>query len=386
MKKMKTTTCNVISPNYGKAQYLAYKTVQNSGQNKLPLSIKKLIRSFPNISLQKYTVFAKRRELSMEEVYAITNSEEGCLWMNGKNKFIILYNDTKKNTKRIRFTLAHELGHYILKHNRLLGKTKLSRYSLSSEEYDVFEKEANYFAKRLLAPIPLVDLYVANWERIMATNIVSAFDTSYTVADRIIEDLHRRYERSMITQEKHPMTENFIDFINRDSNSKICTNCSGLQSREHKFCMYCRGTSFIQSSPKNYVLYYKKRSKTMIYSKIKTNEEGTPYYCPRCGAQELDNNFKYCPYCSIYIHNVCLGNNENYYNGWQDDSTERSIQQQFEDNNCSKKYLDGGFRYCPECGEKTSYNRQGLLEEWNIERQQQLQKLGEDLDKEDLQF
>ncbi|MGM0124899.1 hypothetical protein IGI37_002293 [Enterococcus sp. AZ194] len=366
---MKTTTYDDISPDYGKAQSLAYETVQNSGQSKLPLSVKKLIRSFPNISLQKYTVFAKRRNLSLEEVYQITNSEEGCLWMNGKNKFIILYNDMIENTGRIRFTLAHELGHYVLKHNELSEKTKLSRYSLTSDEYDIFEKEANYFAKRLLAPIPLVDLYMENWNEIVATSIEYAFNTSYTVAHHIITDLKRRYKRSMIVREGHPMVDSFIDFINADANSKICMNCFGAQDKDNDFCIFCGNTHFNGANAESYANYFVERDNIMDYSKIETNEQGTPVKCPSCEYEGLNDDFNYCPICSTYIHNVCLGPDSNKTVDTFFGTVQLTLQERSEDSSSCDGVLSGNFRYCPKCGATTSYKVQGLLKNWDLEKE-----------------
>ena len=56
--------------------------------------------------------------------------------------WIIFYND-RKQISRIRFTIAHEIGHILLNH---------------SQESDLAESEANYFARYLLAPPVLVQL------------------------------------------------------------------------------------------------------------------------------------------------------------------------------------------------------------------------------------
>ena len=61
---------------------------------------------------------------------------------------IILINSKVKNTGRIRFTLAHELGHVLLGH---VGTYEYVNRA-SSSNYDSIEREANMFAARLLAP------------------------------------------------------------------------------------------------------------------------------------------------------------------------------------------------------------------------------------------
>lgn len=355
------------SPNYALAQSVAYETVYFSNQNKLPLSIKKLIRSIPNLHIQKYSKFAEKRNLSLEETYEILDSEEGCLWMRSDGQYIILYNDAVDNSGRIRFTLAHELGHYLLKHNEKSKKTSLTRYSLTSEDYDVFEKEANYFAKRLLAPIPLIDLYIASWSKIYPQSIEFAFDTSFTVASYIINDLHRRQKLANIVKEGHPLTKNFVDYIDQDSTSQICKECRSLQSITHRYCSFCSSSDFVKSTAKNYDHYFLERKEIMIYSKIETNEHGSPITCPRCEAENLDDNFQYCPYCSIFFHNVCLGKEEDQFIETINGEVELTIGERSVRNGCSNDYLDGGFRYCPDCGSESSFYAQKLLHSWEDE-------------------
>jgi hypothetical protein len=69
--------------------------------------------------------------------------------INGRYK--IIYNE-KAYPARIRFTLAHEIGHIWLKHLEDFELTRLSQNSFAEEQYDVLEKEANCFAAELLMP------------------------------------------------------------------------------------------------------------------------------------------------------------------------------------------------------------------------------------------
>lgn len=358
--------CDV--PNYAEAQKIAYETIQNSTQKKLPISIKKIIRSFPNLYLQKYSTFAKQRELSFDDVILFTNSEEGCLWMKGDGNYLILYNDQMNNSGRIRFTLAHELGHYLLKHNEKSKKTLLPRNGLSDKEYDFFEKEANYFARRLLAPIPLVDLYVSNWQRIKAPCIEFAFDTSYTVANYVINDLNRRYQKANIVCESHPMVDYFADFVNTDASSQICHNCFSIQSIKNINCVFCGESDFIKASPDNYPEYYIMKGKKMNYSKIETNENGTPFNCPICDYENLEDDHNYCPMCATFIHNVCLGGEDNRFEGDHNDYRTLSIKERYYSEKSCSGYLNGGYRFCPHCGSTTSYSEQSLLLSWKEEK------------------
>ena len=106
----------------------------------------------------------------------------------------------------------------------------------------------------------------------------------------------------------------------------------------------------------------------MEYSKIEMNEQKTPLRCPSCEAEHLDDNFQYCPYCSTFLHNVCLGNEQNKFSQTFEGPVELTLVERFERNDCSKEFLDGGFRYCPTCGSKTSFFEQQLLKDWAAEK------------------
>jgi Zn-dependent peptidase ImmA (M78 family) len=75
---------------------------------------------------------------------------------------IISYNGNEDN-KRIRFTVAHELGHYILHSNEqpfFLDKSPKAMYRNSASTTGEFlkEREANAFAASLLMPSKLIEI------------------------------------------------------------------------------------------------------------------------------------------------------------------------------------------------------------------------------------
>lgn len=73
------------------------------------------------------------------------------LFANGKYK---IFYDSSKTPKRIRFTLAHELGHIICKHEfQLMNGSSITTRNTEPTGFElVIEHEANMFAARLLAP------------------------------------------------------------------------------------------------------------------------------------------------------------------------------------------------------------------------------------------
>lgn len=138
---------------------------------------------------------------------------------------------------------------------------------------------------------------------------------------------------------------------------------------ENTYCAFCGKTNLIKSSVETYTNYYVTKGKAMNYSKIETNESGTPLECPKCQNTVLDDNFNYCPICSTYVHNVCLGGDNNRY---FDDEGEykKSINERYESNQQCAGYLDGSYRFCPDCGSETSFYEQKLLISWNEEQKQ----------------
>lgn len=92
----------------------------------------------------KYSMLTEHEKSGLEKC-GISRDSDGFFALAEKNGSLapyIYYNDAK-SLKRIRFTILHEIGHYVLGHK---GQS------------DLAEAEANFFAKYLIAPPMLVDL------------------------------------------------------------------------------------------------------------------------------------------------------------------------------------------------------------------------------------
>lgn len=80
---------------------------------------------------------------------------EGCLFLNdAKTNWFILYNNSMRSPGRVRFTQAHELGHYILhryQRDSFECQTAADMYNISNADKDI-ESEADEFASYLLMP------------------------------------------------------------------------------------------------------------------------------------------------------------------------------------------------------------------------------------------
>lgn len=343
-------------PHFDLAQSSAYNVLASSQLHDLPINLKKLIRDY-HIQLQSYTQFANDLDISIEMVVKLCASDDGCIMKRSDGTYLLLYNDLVKHIGRIRFTLAHEFGHFILKHHNETQDTIISRQNpfarLKDQRYDRFEQEANYFAKRLLAPIPLVDEYTSKFNTsLLNPKIISEiFGTSKELAGYIVQELNRRRKKTNISRETHLLLNNFKEFVNREFNTKFCTSCNSVSPIPHQYCGICGNNHFIHPTINNFSqLHYLRKNHSMIYSKLKLDKEGRlSEQCPICENENLHDN--YCQICGKNIINRCTGIKES--NGGI--LTTKTP--------CDTP-LDGDARYCYLCGAHSSFLENQILPTW----------------------
>lgn len=156
-------------PDYNKATNAAYEELQGYDGRYPQIDIFYLLQNHPKIKLHTFTEIASRLGITVEEFVAeLSESDMGyTVYDRVKERWLIYYNDTKCDTT-IRFTIAHELGHIVLKH---------------TEDNSITDREANCFARNLLCPVPLRD------ELGLKTlgDYCSAFDISDRMAKVVME-------------------------------------------------------------------------------------------------------------------------------------------------------------------------------------------------------
>lgn len=132
-------------PNYEKSTNAAYDVLQNYEGPYPQIDIFKILFNFKKVKLHTYYELAESLNidiLQFKNKYAPSN-HGFTIYDWHKNHWFVFFNDQKSN-ETIRFTLAHELGHIVLKH---------------TNDDDVDRREANCFARNLLCPVPLRDGY-----------------------------------------------------------------------------------------------------------------------------------------------------------------------------------------------------------------------------------
>lgn len=119
---------------YKKARNATWQCILDYNVNKLPVTVTNIINQSKNIQLFKNS-----------KVNLLTNDNSG-MTICEKGIFKIIYRDTE-NSKRCRFTIAHELGHIFLGH-LLINTPQYRTFKIQNDT----ESQANVFARDLLAP------------------------------------------------------------------------------------------------------------------------------------------------------------------------------------------------------------------------------------------
>lgn len=343
----------MIKPNYVAASKEAHNLIIKNNIRSFPIPLEKIYKPFTNLRVRSYSWFAKKRGIDISEVISIADSESGCCWyMPEQGRYLILYNDTINNLGHIRWTIAHELGHYILKHNEKTDKTIISRNSLSKSEYRAFEQEANCFARELLSPY---NVLIAINRYFDSETLVEWCDVSNKAATNILKFFNKGRKMGRVVKPNDKLVELFSDYIYLRNNERHCIRC------KHYFvevsatnCPICGGKRLLR----------RKGAYTMIYDGYDLDENGRPSMCPRCENERIGPNDEYCRICKLQIVNRC----DNII-GYEDETPIY----------CNTP-ASGDARYCVKCGGETTYLQQGLLKPWdeiiNPDKEKRKEKVG----------
>lgn len=119
---------------------------EHTGAARFPIDVPALAKETANI-------FNWRDPISVVESAPITGFEGALIANDDRSEWMILYNDTLMSEGRVRFTQAHELGHYIV-HRQLSNAFQCTEEDMIfwEDERDI-EAEADSFAAQLLMPL-----------------------------------------------------------------------------------------------------------------------------------------------------------------------------------------------------------------------------------------
>lgn len=130
-------------PNLRRAERLAYRVLIARQITSLPVEPLPMLRACRDTEVMTCAEAAVRLEMPEERFASYFDRTDAVTFRaerNGEVRYCVVYR-TGGNPARLRFTLAHELGH------RLLGHTGLD---------EAEEREADHFASHLLCPEPVM--------------------------------------------------------------------------------------------------------------------------------------------------------------------------------------------------------------------------------------
>ena len=185
---------------YKIARDKAWETLIECGVCELPINLAKVINHY-GIYLVRYSDsnYINRHSSPSEDGFSRLID----------NELVIYYNDTK-SLHRVRFTLAHEVGHILLGHLEF-GET-LHR-NTECDVLDIKEQQANVFARDILMPLTVLhSLNVSDY-----IDIMQYCNVSKTSAQIRYKRLLEVNKRCMFN--KHPLERqvhnNFNEYIKK---------------------------------------------------------------------------------------------------------------------------------------------------------------------------
>ena len=348
-----------IRKKYVATKAIEFLQIHNIGE--LPLSPQDICKK-NRWKLRNYSDYSNRLNVSISELCELLGTEEGeCILR--KQEYTILYNDKLKNPGkhrgRILFTIFHEIGHIFLNHLLDYPQTTYKRGGLTERQYQVLEDEANHFASYVLAPPPL--LHLMSWVGQITTisdSCLLSTKAAKIASEKATNEMKFFFPSTSITK----IQILFHDYIHR----KHCRVCKGafISELEKPHCPYCGSKA---------TYWGRKSNMSKIYKGIKTDETGKALVCPICENSELEDG-DFCPICSISVTNQCTKQEYDSFGRLDPDPCEL--------------VLKGNYRYCPQCGGKSTFLINGLLKTWKGEYYQKPEQVSyaEVLPDEDIPF
>lgn len=184
--------------NYKIARDTAWKTLIEVGITQLPLKLS-LIAKYYGIQIINYG--DSGQDYSENEDGYSTKLD---------SKLIIYYNELKPK-QRIRFTIAHELGHCILGH--VLDNEYTYRYNNETDKYkDPKEIQANVFARDILMPATILhSLRISSVEEIAKICNVSRQSAEIRY-DRLLElEKRNMFNKHPLERQVYNQFKNYIE-------------------------------------------------------------------------------------------------------------------------------------------------------------------------------
>ena len=212
--------------------------------------------------------------------------------------------------------------------------------SISAEQHDVFEKEANCFARNLLAPILLLENLIPD-KKTSKSNIETV--SCYFAISKQAAKAHLDFYDFDKMRLKEYHGEDWDSFTY--TNWKVCRKCSHI-SVAGDFCEIC-GQNLSKSTGS---IHPNALIKTPIHIYNALSEAS----CDNCGAKLNLSHERVCTECGHDMSNHCINALRTHD---------------------SPVYIESlSARFCPHCGGESSYKANGFLQPYNKEAPQTIDR------------
>ena len=206
-------------PRFKLASQRAYEFSDELGITEFPVDPVKIIERFPHWHLQGWLDAQKTKGIDDFLYIGRDGAEARTAIVRGTSEYIIVYDERVGNQQRIRWSIAHEIGHIVLGHLVHFEATALNRRGLTDNQYRVLEVEAHWFAAELLAPKIVIKHF--NYQN----SLGHLCDISNEAVEKRLDDL-KRAERSY-SDAAFRVLKNFYNYmvgLSDDALPKMHTN------------------------------------------------------------------------------------------------------------------------------------------------------------------
>ena len=143
-------------PRFTYVRQRAYELLVELGIDRFPVDPRQIIGCFSKWYLLGW--FELKLNTGIEDPYSLDRdgAEAKTQTIRGSGEYVIVYDERVDSAQRIRWTIAHEIGHIVLGHLVHFEATSVARGGLTQDEYGILEVEAHLFAAELLAPQTII--------------------------------------------------------------------------------------------------------------------------------------------------------------------------------------------------------------------------------------
>lgn len=318
-----------------------------------PVPLKQVLRHC-GVRLLPYRDFCREEGCTEEDCFSWFGKDASSIRCG--TRFLILYNEKRSPALRIRFSVAHELGHILLGHHAETDEEK----RFDRELYELQEEEANCFARNLLCPARALDKLFRLYDYHIDRAVNGAMRIVWQSCRRLTDRTNSQLSDTTLTERAFLLTPTAAEMRLRTLHADLRLTDSRddrelLQNIRFTATVRCRecGAPWVPGASACYACGTKGRF-GFYHAEGRTEPpKGAPYdtltccvrLCPVCGKYDHRSGARYCTGCGVNLTNDCEGTAS---------GTGEKI----------RRHANPPFaRYCLRCGKPTSFLRQNLLTE-----------------------